>query len=146
MICEMCGKEVEVTHRIQVGRAILRVCDECRHFGELLDPLIAPAPPPPPVARSRAGPVAPGPGARRSEERDLFKELPDLELAADWGKRIREARERRAWTPEELAKRLNEKKSLVLKLETGKFHPPDSTVRKVENLLKIRLRAEPEKT
>jgi putative transcription factor len=143
MMCEMCGKDVPMTHRIQVEGSVLRVCDECRHFGTLLDPLIAPAPPAPAApARSRAGPATSGPVTRRSDERDLFKDLPELELAEDWGKRIREAREKRNWTPEELAKRLNEKKSLVLKLETGKFHPPDATLRKVENLLKIRLRAD----
>jgi putative transcription factor len=143
MICEMCGKDVPMTHRIQLEGSVLRVCEDCRHFGKLLDPLIAPSPQPAPIARPRAGPTPSGPGQqRRSDERDLFKDLPELELAEDWGKRIRVAREARSWTPEELAKRLNEKKSLVLKLETGKFHPPDSTVRKVENLLKIRLRAD----
>jgi len=43
-----------------------------------------------------------------------------------------------------LAKKLNEKKSVVLKLESGGFHPPDQLVRKLEHLLRIRLRADPE--
>jgi putative transcription factor len=81
--------------------------------------------------------------SRRLEERDLFTELPELELAADWPRRIRGAREKLNWTPEELGKRLNEKHSVVLKLETGAFRPPDELVRRIEKLLKIRLRAEP---
>ena len=56
------------------------------------------------------------------------------------------AREALTWNPEELAKRLNEKKSVVLKIESGGFHPPDALVRKLEHLLKVRLRAEPEAT
>ncbi len=145
MICEMCGKEAASTHRIEVEGSVLRVCESCRHFGTLLDPLIAPAAPAP-MARSpgRAGTSGPPPtGRRRTEERDVFTEIPEMELAADWGRRIRQAREARNWTPEELGKRLNEKKSLVLKLESGSFRPPDSTIRKVETLLRIRLRAEP---
>jgi putative transcription factor len=78
------------------------------------------------------------------EERDVYKELPDLELAPDWAKRIRTAREKLAWTPEDLGKKLNEKKSVVLKIESGSFHPADAMVRKIERLLKIRLRADPE--
>jgi len=84
-----------------------------------------------------------GPG-RRLEERDLYQEIGEMELAADWNKRIRVARESHSWTPEEFGKKLNEKKSVVLKIESGSFRPPDALVRKIEHLLKVRLRAEPE--
>ena len=144
MICEMCGKEVPTTHRIEVEGSILRVCESCRHFGKLLDPLISPAPSISTAPRPWNGPVgALQPRSRRtSEERDVFSEVPEMDLATDWGRRIRVAREARNWTQEELGKRLNEKKSLVLKLESGGFRPPDDTIRKVESLLKIRLRAD----
>ncbi len=66
-----------------------------------------------------------------------------MELAPDWTKRIRVAREALHWTPEDLGKKLNEKKSVVLKLESGGIHPPDDLVRRVERLLKVRLRADP---
>ncbi|HEV2520550.1 MAG TPA: multiprotein-bridging factor 1 family protein [Thermoplasmata archaeon] len=144
MICEMCGKEVPTTYRIEIEGSILRACEACRRFGKLLDPLISPAPEAGPPARTANAPNVPiGPRSRRSsEERDLFSEVPDMDLADDWGRRIRVAREARNWTQEELGKKLNEKKSLVLKLESGAFRPPDATIRKVETLLKIRLRAE----
>jgi putative transcription factor len=150
MICEMCGKEVEAVSRVRVEGSVLSLCADCTKFGVLI------APPPTPVepaGRPSPGGTSVGPATarfatpgRRMEERDLYKELPDLELAPDWSKRIRIAREKLAWTPEDLAKKLNEKKSIVLKLESGGFHPPDATVRKVERLLKIRLRADPEPT
>jgi putative transcription factor len=78
------------------------------------------------------------------EERDLYREIGEMELAPDWSKRVRVAREARTWTPEVLGKKLNEKKSVVLKIESGSFRPPDALVRKIEHLLQIRLRADPE--
>ncbi|MCI4335185.1 MAG: helix-turn-helix domain-containing protein [Thermoplasmata archaeon] len=119
------------------------LCANCARFGTVLD---SPPPPPPRPAGGAPPPYAAGRvnlGRRSLEERDLFQEMPELELVPDWGRRIREAREKLTWTPEELAKRLNEKKSVVLKLESGSFHPPDATVRKVERLLHVRLRANP---
>ena len=147
MICEMCGKDVESLSQVRVEGSVLRLCADCAKFGVV----IAPPAPPAPVGRSAPTPLGPGPArfatpGRRMEERDLYKELPDMELAPDWSKRIRVAREKLAWTPEDLGKKLNEKKSVVLKIESGGFHPPDAMVRKIERLLKIRLRADPEPT
>jgi putative transcription factor len=146
MLCEMCGKEVESTTRVRVEGTILRLGPECARFGEVVDPV------PPPA---HAAPISPsttrpaptlrptGPG-RRLAERDLYTDIGELELAPDWAKRVRVAREHLGWTPEVLGKKLNEKKSVILKLESGGLHPPDALVRKIEHLLKIRIRAEPE--
>jgi putative transcription factor len=146
MLCEMCGNDVETTSRVRVEGTILALCPACSKFGTIVDP------PPAPVASTpnrAAGPLG-SPATRgvrtgrRLEERDLYVEIGELELAPDWARRVRVAREAVAWTPEDLAKKLNEKKSVVLKLESGGFHPPDQLVRKLEHLLKIRLRADPE--
>jgi putative transcription factor len=143
MLCEMCGKEVETPNTVQVEGTVLRLCADCSRFGTTIV-----AASPVPEGRTTAVPLGSPKDriqfrARRGEERDLFQELPELELLPDWPKRVRQAREKLGWSPEDLGKKLNEKKSLVLKLETGSFHPPDATVRKVEHLLKVRLRANP---
>jgi putative transcription factor len=144
MLCEMCGKDVPATSRVRVEGTVLNLCPDCEKFGTRLDPVPTAAP-----SHGRA-PVAPGTPAtrvsvpgRRMEERDLYTEIGELELAPDWPRRIRVAREALSWTPEDLGKRLNEKKSVVLKLESGGFRPPDALVRKVERILKTRLRADP---
>jgi putative transcription factor len=80
------------------------------------------------------------------QERDLYQEIGEMELAPDWSKRIRVAREALQWTPEVLGKKLNEKKSVVLKMESGSFRPPDQLLRRIERLLKVRLRADPAPT
>lgn len=144
MLCEMCGKDVVATSRVRIEGSILALCPDCSRFGQPIDPVpspsspIAPARGPPPLARG-ARLAAP---RRRLEERDLYTEIGELELAPDWAKRVRRAREARNWKPEDLGKKLNEKKSIVLKIESGSFHPPDQLVRKLEHLLQIRLRAE----
>jgi len=145
MLCEMCGKEVALTTRVKVEGSVLRVGPECVHFGKPLDPppTSASAGAPAPPTRYGGGASRSTTGPRRMEERDLYAEIGEMELASDWPKRIRVAREALKWTPEDLAKRLNEKKSVVLKLEAGGIHPPDDLVRRVERLLKVRLRAEP---
>ncbi|HXY46827.1 MAG TPA: multiprotein bridging factor aMBF1 [Thermoplasmata archaeon] len=144
MLCEMCGKDVVATSRVRIEGTVLPVCPDCAKFGQPVDPA--------PVSLSSAlSAKTPTPGARgariggarrRLEERDLYQEIGELELAPDWARRVRLAREARVWTPEELGKKLNEKKSIVLKIESGNFHPSDELVRKLEHLLKIRLRAE----
>ena len=144
MLCEMCGNDVPSVAPVKVERSILQLCPSCAKFGEPLTP----APPAPsdeveefrPTAVAR--PLRPV-GPRRTEERDVYQEMGEMELAPDWPHRIRVARETLKWTPEDLGKKLNEKKSVVLKLEAGAIHPPDELVRKVEHLLRIRLRAEP---
>jgi len=147
MLCEMCGKDVPSTSRVRLEHSILAVCPDCAKFGIPVDPVPATASAPvgahtpfrPGVSISR-----PTGTRRRLEERDLYQEIGELELAPDWNKRIRLARESLQWTPEVLGKMLNERKSVVLKIESGSFRPPDALVRKLEHLLKVRLRAEPE--
>jgi putative transcription factor len=144
MLCEMCGKEVPLTSRVRLERTVLNLCPDCARFGEPIDPVpVAPRPSPaasrPPMG---GGASRPAPTRRRLEERDLYQDIGEMELAPDWSRRVRAAREARTWKPEDLAKKLNEKKSIVLKIESGGFRPPDALVRKIEHLLQIRLRAE----
>jgi putative transcription factor len=138
----MCGNEVEQLARVRVEGSILSLCNNCQKFGTLVDP---PPEAPEPVSFTRAPTASPPRVVRasRTEERDVFTDMPELQLAPDWGQRLRLAREKLGWTPEELGKKLNEKKSVILKMESGHFHPPDATVRRIEQALKVRLRADP---
>ena len=145
MICEMCGKDVSGLTPTRVEGTILQLCADCAKFGQ---------------AVVRVGPAIPAAhGAdevylepqraavyrprRSTEERDVFADMPEMELSPDWYRRIRQAREHLGWTPEEFGKRLNEKKSLVLKVEAGSFRPSDAILKKIERLLKIRLTVDP---
>ena len=61
------------------------------------------------------------------------------EIAADYDDQIRAARESRGLSQEELAQSLNEKASLIRKLERGDILPPDNVRKKLERKLEISL-------
>jgi putative transcription factor len=67
----------------------------------------------------------------------MFDEMD--ELAQDYDERIRTARERAKLSQEDLAKELNEKASLIRKLEHGDTLPSDEVQRKLERELDIDL-------
>lgn len=145
MLCEMCGTDVEATSRVKIERSVLQLCPNCAKFGTPVDPPATPATTSSVPTLLRVGPVRPS-ASRRFEERDVYLEMPEMELAPDWFQRIRIAREHHGWTPEDFGKKLNEKKSVVLKIESGSFRPPDALIRKIEHQLGIRLRADPDPT
>jgi len=61
------------------------------------------------------------------------------EIATDYDERIRTARESTGLSQEELADQLNEKASLIRKLERGDTLPTDEVQRKLERALDISL-------
>jgi putative transcription factor len=63
------------------------------------------------------------------------------ELAQDYDERIREAREAAGLSQKELAKRLNEKASLIRKVEHGDTLPSDDVQRELERELDVSLSA-----
>lgn len=60
-------------------------------------------------------------------------------VAADYDDRIRQARETESMSREDLADRLNEKASLIAKLERGDVLPSDDVQRELEQELGISL-------
>ncbi|MFQ5919083.1 MAG: multiprotein bridging factor aMBF1 [Thermoplasmata archaeon] len=127
-LCEMCGAEQERLRAVSVEGTRLMLCDRCSRFGEEIRPAkTASARRPPPPRTPRALPDRPA-------------TEPEYDLASDFPDRLRRAREARGWKREELARRINEKLSVLEKLEKGRMRPPDTLVAKLERILEIRLR------
>jgi putative transcription factor len=63
------------------------------------------------------------------------------EIAQDYDERLRDAREATGLSQEELAKQLNEKASLIRKLEHGDTLPSDAVQGKLEKALDVDLSA-----
>jgi putative transcription factor len=119
----MCGKESDLM-KAKIEGTVLEVCEQCRRFGEMIER------PAQPVER----PVVPKPTYVPTRRREIVQMVTE-----DYAKKIRQSREKTGLNQEQFAGRLNEKESVIQKMEAGQFTPSINLARKLERLLKIRL-------
>jgi len=131
--CEVCGCKIpSKSFNVMIEGARLTVCGECAKHGKICyeEPRpkqVFPKPRAAPVTfRVQTKPSAPPVDT-------------SVELTEDYGTRIRKAREKLGLSHEELGKRLNEKVSLLKKIETGKMTPSDKLATALEHILKVKL-------
>ncbi|MFB6224770.1 MAG: multiprotein bridging factor aMBF1 [Haloarcula sp.] len=145
--CEMCGTEVSSPNRVKIEGAELDVCDECTDFGTEVKTEDAQSSTSTKYSTSSSSQSSSSSSASSSSaggessgrRRDMFDEMD--EIAQDYHKRIRKGRESQGLSQEELAKQLNEKASLIRKLEQGNSLPSDDVQKKIESALDITLSA-----
>ncbi|WP_456487893.1 multiprotein bridging factor aMBF1 [Candidatus Alkanophaga liquidiphilum] len=121
--CEICGADVPHTYLVEVGTSKLRVCKACAKYGVAV----------PERASSKAKPVV------KKKIYKLMDEEFSIEIVPDFGMRVKDAREKLGLKQEELAKRINEKVSLLRKIERGEIVPDDRVRQKLERILNISL-------
>jgi putative transcription factor len=152
--CEMCGTETADPNRIKVEGAELDVCDECTDFGTELNTGEDSSSTSTKYSTSDSSSSTGGSGSSRStstgttstgggggggRSTDIYEDVD--ELAQNFDAQIRNARERADLTQAELAQQLNEKASLIRKLERGETLPTDNLQSKLEGHLDIDLTA-----
>lgn len=142
--CEMCGSETPTPSTIKVEGAELDVCEDCTDFGTEVQTQDASSTSTKYSTSSSSGSSestttrsSGGGGGGGSRGSDMFDDIE--ELAADYDERIRQAREAAGLSQEDLAKELNEKASLIAKLERGSTLPSDSVQSKLERKLDVSL-------
>ncbi|WP_336037557.1 multiprotein bridging factor aMBF1 [Halobacterium yunchengense] len=141
--CEMCGKEVPNPKTVKVEGAELEVCGDCADFGTEVQTESSSTTSTKYSTSSSSGSsgssssASGGGSSGGRRRRDMFDEME--ELAGDYDQRIRSAREGEGLSQEELAKELNEKASVIRKLERGDSLPSDDVREKLERRLGISL-------
>ena len=135
MICELCGKETPRTRAVAIEGSVLSACGDCAKFGsEVAGPI---------GVRRHGNPVVAQRLERRQQrmsERDIYTAPATEELAEDFGERIRQAREALGWKQAELGAKVNERESVIAKLESRAMVPTDSMIPKLEKTLGVKLR------
>ena len=134
MRCEVCGHKIHgnpLTAEIEGAR--LTVCIECSKHGRILTreetkPKAA-------TPNQKAVPITAVPARKKPEAKVEITQ----EVVEGYPLKIRQARERLGLSHEDLGKKINEKESVLRKLETGKMEPNDMLVTKLEHALKIKL-------
>jgi len=95
------------------------VCRACKHHGVF-------------ISKYRAKKTA------QKKARKIEEET-EIDVVEDYNERIRKARKEFGMEQEDLAKKVNEKLSVIKKIEQGKMKPPEKLAKKLEKLLKIEL-------
>jgi len=135
--CEVCGRKIHGKPvKALIEGAKLTVCSECSKHGMIIweeetkqtatikpKPKVTQAPTLKAQTTGKAQTVLGG----------------TLELVDDYDVRVRQAREKLGLTHEELGKRINEKVSVLKKIETRKIKPDDKLAAKLEHALRIKL-------
>ena len=134
MICEMCGSDVPRVKLVMVEGAAVNSCPRCEKYassgavktkeGKVMLPSVADRL----VNRER-----------RMRHRDVLTRG-EKELVFDYPQRVRTGRQKTGMSQDDLAKMLNEKKSIIVKVENGDIRPPDKLITRLERALNITLK------
>lgn len=142
--CEMCGADKSSLTTTKVEGAELELCDSCTDFGTEVRQESSTGSTSKYSTSSSSGASSDSSSTSStsssggsSRRRDMFDDMD--EMATDYDDRIRAARESEGLSREELADELNEKASLISKLERGDMLPSDDVRKKLEKKLEISL-------
>ena len=142
MNCELCGKPIKFYHEVMIEDSILRVCDDCVKYGKEIKKknksnVIGPAN----VSLTNnvqiQRPVVHSPKSAPRKQR--LEEQDDIDLVENYGEIIRKKREEMNLSQEDFAKKLQEKKNLIAKIEREEIKPDLQTARKIEKMLGVKL-------
>lgn len=121
--CQLCGEETDSTEKVKIEGATLNVCESCSDMGETVE------------SKST------NQKRRKTSDPRTRKVLVD-----DYGSRIKKAREEEGISIKELSDELNEKSSLISKLEKQELKPENSLAEKLSDRLGVDLYTNPEVT
>jgi putative transcription factor len=106
--------------------AIVEVCDDCSKFGHVIE-------------RVPSAAKAYKPMQKPMKLEGLLKDS-ETTFAPDYGKRVREARELRDLTRTDFARKINERESVIRRVERQTIEPDDALIKKIELFLNIKLK------
>ena len=134
MRCEVCGRKIHGSPiKAVIEGAKLMVCVECSKYGKIIREEEV-------ELGQRVPKKAPVPFSARTRKKTAVAKVEiTQEVVEGYHANIRQAREKLGLSHEELGKKINEKASVLSKLETGKMTPNNMLVTKLEHALKIKL-------
>jgi putative transcription factor len=132
MQCEICGAEIRGKPIcITIDNSELQVCQKCAPYGKPVDKRT-------PVSRKVSPVVRTVTRTEKRPKKDFFDILKE-ELLDNYTQIIREAREAKGWSQEDLAENIKEKATLIKKIERSEIVPEDSVRKKIEHALNVKL-------
>ncbi len=119
----MCGKNTDNIFIVKIEGVEMNVCKQCTMYGQF-------------IRKVRQEPKL----KETKREISIAPRKETIFVIDDkYGKKIKDAREKLGLKQEELAKKLNERESLIQKIESQHKEPSIDMARKLEKHLKIKL-------
>ena len=118
--CTLCGKRVDALNKVELEDTIVSVCDNCVKFGRAVETRLY------------------KPLARQIQLAELTEN--NTMITADYGARVKKARETKDLTHTEFARVINERESVIKRIEAQKMEPDDKLLKKLEQFLDIKLK------
>ena len=130
--CPICGSIIwGKGERVLLEGARITVCNNCASHGTKIHI--------PPKQFQKKKTVQRGTHTTLKKQNLKKKVGEDLEIVPDYAKRIRNVRNRLGLNQDQFAQKLNEKPSLIRRIETGKVEPTIKLAKKIENTYNIKL-------
>ena len=138
MQCEVCGHKIfGKSYKVIIEGAKLTVCGKCVKYGKIVWDERTPKRF---MSKTKAS-TSPLHLFTKSRKPPQLPVESTLELVEDFDAKIRQARLKLKFSHEDLGRKINEKVSVLKKLETGKMAPDNKLATKLEHALKIKLLA-----
>lgn len=122
--CQLCGRDADSLEKAKIEGATLNVCDSCAEMGETVETKSK--------KRKKKKKSRSGNSSRKSKV-----------LTSGYGNKIKEARESEKLSIKEVANSLNEKESVIKKIESKDLKPEKSLASKLEKKFGISLYVNP---
>jgi len=119
--CTLCGKKVEKLFLVEVEGSKIEVCESCKKYGEFLGEIKSPK------------------KAIVKKEVKLRSDEVEEILKPNYGQLIIQTRQKMGLKRKEFAMKINEKESVIRRVESQKMEPDDRLRKKIENFLGIKL-------
>lgn len=124
-LCDMCGSK-DAAFVADVEGSMLNVCEVCGKYGKIKSRIT--------FQRQKQSKKEVKANISSGSEKEIIQII-----IPDYSKLIRDKREQLGLKQEDFAKNINEKVSLIHKIEIGEFEPSMELARKLERFLNIKL-------
>jgi len=129
--CAICGKETNKLFKAIVEGSIQEVCESCLQYGQKIQE---------PVVRESSIPRRSVP--LKIQNQDLEQET---FLIENYGRLVQEKRKNMGLDRKEFANKINEKESIIRRIESQEMRPNKALLQKLERFLNINLQEKYEK-
>ncbi len=127
MNCEICGREItKGPVSVRIEGSMMRTCGTCARLGERV------------VVKKHS------PQTQAAPRRPVARVEKSVEIVDDYSSKVRKNRDRLGLTQDQLGAKINEKGSVISRIESGHMEPDLKMAKKLERFLGATLLEEPE--